>query len=93
MNIPHQILKVGTVATSLVFHLGAIVIDGIHRVSQNLSNLRTVGKSQANEREYSQLGVEQLIGFQHYLLIILQQGIEFRHKVVPSLTQSNRQHP
>ena len=33
MNIPHQILKVGTVATSLVFHLGAIVIDGIHRVS------------------------------------------------------------
>ena len=46
------------VAQCLVAHLGAVVVDGLDRIAQEVGYLLAVGKAQADERENSQFGAE-----------------------------------
>ena len=46
------------VAQCLVAHLGAVVVDGLDRIAQEVGYLLAVGKAQADECEDSQFGAE-----------------------------------
>ena len=69
-----------TVARSFITNFGTVIINGSHRIAQELGNLHTVGNSQTDKGEDTQFGTLSFVDLGVNLLPFGKQGVEVFYK-------------